>query len=433
MENGAISDSQISASSQWGSSLSPKNGRLHHEQGPEKGGAWTARTNDDKQWLQIDLRDQQTKVTRVGTQGRNGVNQWVTKYKLQYGNDEGSLQYFKEEGQSADKEFNGNTDKDTVVVNVLNPPITARYIRFRPVAWNSYISMRAELYDCKACINALGMENGAISDSQISASSQWNSNLSPKNGRLHHEQGPEKGGAWSARTNDDKQWLQIDLRDQQTKVTRVGTQGRNGVNQWVTKYKLQYGNDEGSLQYFKEEGQSADKEFNGNTDKDTVVVNVLNPPVTARYIRFRPVAWNSYISMRAELYDCNRDSCRSLKFTPSIDGRALVGHVIKNITLHVGMRHSCRGKCVIDNSCASFNIGPSINDQVLCQLSDSDHVRHPEDLKPRDGFTYTGTESPCSSDPCMFNGTCLRGFTYKKYLCVCQDGYWGENCERDHP
>ena len=102
----------------------------------------------------------------------------------------------------------------------------------------------------------LGMENGAISDSQISASSQWDSSLSPKNGRLNHE---EKGGAWSARTNNDKQWLQIDLRDQQTKVTRVGTQGRNGHIQWVTKYKLQYGNDEGSLQYFKEEGQSADK------------------------------------------------------------------------------------------------------------------------------------------------------------------------------
>ena len=107
----------------------------------------------------------------------------------------------------------------------------------------------------------LGMENGAISDSQISASSQWDSGFSPKNGRLHlrDEQGPEKKGAWAVRTNNDKQWLQIDLRDQQTKVTRVGTQGRNGFNQWVTKYKLQYGNDEGSLQYFKEEGQSADK------------------------------------------------------------------------------------------------------------------------------------------------------------------------------
>ena len=106
----------------------------------------------------------------------------------------------------------------------------------------------------------LGMENGAISDSQISASSQWDSSLSPKNGRLNHEQGPKKGGAWAARRNNDEQWLQIDLRDQQTKVTRVGTQGRyHGDNQWVTKYKLQYGNDEGSLQYFKEEGQSADK------------------------------------------------------------------------------------------------------------------------------------------------------------------------------
>ena len=100
----------------------------------------------------------------------------------------------------------------------------------------------------------LGMENGAISDSQINASSKWDSSLSPKNGRLHHG-----GGAWSARINNDKQWLQIDLRDQQTKVTRVGTQGRSKNRQRVRKYKLQYGNDEGSLQYFKEEGQSADK------------------------------------------------------------------------------------------------------------------------------------------------------------------------------
>ena len=58
------------------------------------------------------------------------------------------------------------------------------------------------------------------------------------------------------------------------------------------------------------------------------------------------------------------------------------------------------------------------------------HHRFYKELKiiyPSPFCTY---QSPCSSDPCMFNGTCLRGFTYKKYLCVCQDGYWGENCER---
>ena len=40
----------------------------------------------------------------------------------------------------------------------------------------------------------------------------------------------------------------------------------------------------------------------------------------------------------------------------------------------------------------SINIGPVINDKVICELSDSDHYLHPEDLITRPGFTYTGTE-----------------------------------------
>ncbi|XP_078351748.1 uncharacterized protein LOC144636411 [Oculina patagonica] len=133
--------------------------------------------------------------------------------------------------------------------------------------------------------------------------------------------------------------------------------------------------------------------------------------------------------MRVELYGCQQDSCRSLKFTSPVDGYALVGHVIKNISLSVGMRSSCRGRCTLESECVSFNIGQPINDQVMCQLSDSDHTLHPEDLKPREGFTYRGTENSCSSNPCFNNATCLNGFTYRKYRCVCQTGSWGENCE----
>ena len=44
------------------------------------------------------------------------------------------------------KEFTGNRDPDTVVTHQLNPPIEARYIRFLPVTWNNWISMRVELY-----------------------------------------------------------------------------------------------------------------------------------------------------------------------------------------------------------------------------------------------------------------------------------------------
>ena len=46
------------------------------------------------------------------------------------------------------------------------------------------------------------------------------------------------------------------------------------------------------------------QEFDGNTNRDTVVKHELNPPVRARYIRFRPTAWNLQVSMRVEVYGC---------------------------------------------------------------------------------------------------------------------------------
>ena len=85
-------------------------------------------------------------------------------------------------------------------------------------------------------------------------------------------------------------------------------------------------------------------------------------------------------------------SCRRLKFSSPVDGFALEGHVIKNISLSVGMRSSCIGRCTMERHCMSINIGPTIKDRVLCQLSDSDRILHPDDLRLREGFTYRGTE-----------------------------------------
>ena len=104
------------------------------------------------------------------------------------------------------------------------------------------------------CQEALGMESGAISDAQISASSQWDANHATKQGRLHFQAVPGKAGSWCAGANDVNQWLQIDLSNQHTKVTRVATQGRSGYSQWVTKYKLQYSDDGVSFQYYWEHG-----------------------------------------------------------------------------------------------------------------------------------------------------------------------------------
>ncbi|XP_078354170.1 uncharacterized protein LOC144638790 isoform X2 [Oculina patagonica] len=508
MESGAILDAQITASSEWSENHAAKQGRLNFQQTESTQGSWTARHNSVNQWLQVDLGSQYFTVTRVATQGRNHtspvVQQWVTRYKLQYSNDKATFQFYIEQGQTTDKEFTGNVDSDTVVSHELNPPIRARYIRFVPVNWKNHISMRVELYGCqvpsappanisvsatavntifitwkevpeqerngivreykvyvknadlvvehestvdanvtslevpnlvhntyycvqllaytvadgalsvcvnvttlkkapsappanisvtatavdtifitwgevpeqerngivqkykvyvknaeqvvkhmsvvdahvtslavknlvhntyycvqllaytvgdgalsscvnvttlkKECQDAVGMESGAILDAKITASTEWSENHAAKQGRLNFQQTGSKAGAWVAGTNDVNQWLQVDLGSQHFRVMGVATQGRNVWSQWVTRYKLQYSNDEVSFRCYIEQGQTTDKEFAGNEDRDTVVSHELNPPIRARYIRFVPVTWYNHISMRVELYGCQECS-----------------------------------------------------------------------------------------------------------------------------
>ena len=155
--------------------------------------------------------------------------------------------------------------------------------------------------------------------------------------------------------------------------------------------------------------------------------------------------------------------CRNLRFVKPTDGFALHGHVIENISLHMpfdDVRFECRSQCGMESTCVSINIGLTAKDGVsLCQLSNSDDIRHPEDLKPQEGFLYWATrvriklhsivpclfrvtfqnlywwhivsshQNPCSSDPCLHNATCLNGFTDKRYICLCQLDYTGEHCE----
>ena len=96
------------------------------------------------------------------------------------------------------------------------------------------------------------MENGAILDRQITASSQWGDDHAPFQGRLHFQATANKVGSWSAASNDPSQWLQVDLGSQYTKVTRVATQGRDDAPQWVTKYKLQFSDDGVTFHYYTE-------------------------------------------------------------------------------------------------------------------------------------------------------------------------------------
>ena len=62
------------------------------------------------------------------------------------------------------------------------------------------------------------------------------------------------------------------------------------------------------------------------------------------------------------------------------------------MNLSIGVRRQCEEECLMESGCVSVNIGPPIDDKVVCELSDSDYLQHPEDLKPRYGWTFRGTE-----------------------------------------
>ena len=103
------------------------------------------------------------------------------------------------------------------------------------------------------------MASYAIAEQQITASSQYSDAHSKNRGRLNTVKTENKHGAWSSRPSDANQWLQIKLGTESTKVTRVATQGRNGYDQWVETYKLQYSDDGENFQHYREHKQTTDK------------------------------------------------------------------------------------------------------------------------------------------------------------------------------
>ena len=113
-------------------------------------------------------------------------------------------------------------------------------------------------------MKALVMESGAIADSQITASSEYDIYHRPSRARLYTKDWAIPGiglgiGAWASLADDLNQWLQADL-GKITPVTHVATQGRNFVSptQMVTKYKLQFSNDGVLFLFYKRQGESSD-------------------------------------------------------------------------------------------------------------------------------------------------------------------------------
>lgn len=157
---------------------------------------------------------------------------------------------------------------------------------------------------CDDCSIPLGMENGRIQDSFVTALDS-------------HEEFP----AFAARLNGKSAWcsdnpeslqenlyLQIELK-KLSAVSAIATQGFYPAAELmslrlgrVSKYQLMYSMDGVSWEIYK--NKDNETILPGNRMRDGTKLNVLTPEITAKFIRIFPASYFSFVCMRVELYGC---------------------------------------------------------------------------------------------------------------------------------
>lgn len=100
----------------------------------------------------------------------------------------------------------------------------------------------------------IGSEDGKIPNRAFTASTKWDTYHRANRARLNTVANKRYRGAWSARKNNRRQWIQVRL-GRKTRITGVVTQGRQDANQWVTSYKLSYSSNGRTFRPYRENGR----------------------------------------------------------------------------------------------------------------------------------------------------------------------------------
>ncbi|XDB66629.1 hypothetical protein ABFV05_020245 [Capra hircus] len=300
MASGRIRDFQITASGQYGQ-WAPKLARLHYSGSIN---AWS--TKDPSPWIKVDLLAPMI-IHSILTQGarQKFSSLYISQFIIMYSLDGQRWQGYRGNSTGTLMVFFGNVDSSGVKHNIFNPPIIARYIRLHPTHYSIRSTLRMELMGCdlNSCNMPLGMENKAISDTQITASSHLSNMFatwSPSQARLNLQ---GRTNAWRPQVNNPKEWLQVDFQ-KTMRVTGITTQGVKSLltSMYVKEFLISSSQEGHNWTPFLQNGKV--KVFQGNQDSFTPVVNALDPPLFTRFLRIHPRSWVHHIALRLEFWGC---------------------------------------------------------------------------------------------------------------------------------
>ena len=139
------------------------------------------------------------------------------------------------------------------------------------------------------CQIQLGMQNGKLPNSALSASSQYNAYAGPENARLHFCAESGRYGAWIAQKQDHNQYYQVDF-GVETQVTRIETQGRQDSLQYVKEYTLRYSIDGSYFKQYQPSGFTMVRCFPKLTAKYVLLLIFQSNVIHCSFLSF-PLRW----------------------------------------------------------------------------------------------------------------------------------------------
>ncbi|XP_034943572.1 hemocytin, partial [Chelonus insularis] len=142
------------------------------------------------------------------------------------------------------------------------------------------------------CNDSMGLDDGFMSEEQITASSSYEnliSNLQLSSTKI-----------WQPVLDNPHQYIQFDFL-QNRNLTGIMIKGLNDI--WTVAYKVFYGNDIYHWNPIVDELGNK-KIYFGNFDDVTVRINYFDKPISARFLKIQPVKWHNHIGLKVEILGC---------------------------------------------------------------------------------------------------------------------------------